>query len=166
MILTEDKHFADAVKNGLKIKKQTIYYTGKLEETTTEDFNPFEYYVGKGIYVGKLADINGKNHKHIFVALNDLPKQLTWEQAINVKYNDGYKLPDIRELSFIHLYKDAVNSALKKHDGKPFKEDDWYWSSTEYSTSIAWSLSFGTSYRGAHYKGDSGYVRPVLALSI
>ena len=96
MILIEDKHFADAVKNGLKIKKQTIYYIGKLEETTTEDFNPFEYYVGKGIYVGKLADINGKNHKHIFVALNDLPEQLTWKQAINFKYNDGYKLPDIR----------------------------------------------------------------------
>lgn len=163
MILTEDKHFADAVKNGLKIKKQTIYYIGKLEETTTEDFNPFEYYVGKGIYVGKLADINGKNHKHIFVALNDLPEQLTWKQAINFKYNDGYKLPDIRELSFIQLYKDAVNSALKKHDGKPFKEDDWYWSSTEYNYDYAWELGFTSGGRYAYDKGNTGYVRPVLA---
>ena len=163
MILIEDKHFADAVKNGLKIKKQTIYYIGKLEETTTEDFNPFEYYVGKGIYVGKLADINGKNHKHIFVALNDLPEQLTWKQAINFKYNDGYKLPDIRELAFIHLYKDAVNSALKKHDGKPFKEDDWYWSSTEAWSDYAWFVNFINGYRGSYIKVDSLSVRPVLA---
>jgi hypothetical protein len=164
MILTEDKHFADAVKNGLKIKKQTIYYTGKLEETTTEDFKPFKYYAGKGIYVGKLADIKGENHKHIFVALNDLPEQLTWEQATNFKYNDGYKLPDIRELSFIHLYKDAVNSALKKHDGKPFKDDDWYWSATECNATDAWYLNFSSGYRDAGNKYNSwDYVRPVLA---
>ena len=162
MILTTDKEFADAVKSGLKIKKKTIYYTGKLEQEPVKgDYKLFYYVKGKGIYVGLIYDENGENPKKLFIALKDAPEKMTWDEAIRYD-SKGYRLPTIRELSLIHMYKDAINAALKKHGGKPL-EDDWHWSSTEYSNGSAWLLHFSNGYRDWYYKYGNYYVRPVLA---
>ena len=162
MILTTDKEFADAVKSGLKIKKKTIYYTGKLEQEPVKgDYKLFYYVKDKGIYVGLIYDENGENPKKLFIALKDAPEKMTWDEAIRYDFK-GYRLPTIRELSLIHMYKDAINAALKKHGGKPL-EDDWYWSSTEYSSNYAWGLGFLSGTRGYGSKSVNGYVRPVLA---
>ena len=162
MILTTDKEFADAVKSGIEIKKKTIYYTGKLEqEPIKDDYKPFDYVKDKGIYVGLIYDENGENPKNLFVALKDAPEKMTWDEAIRYDFK-GYRLPTIRELSLIHMYKDAINAALKKHGGKPLK-DDWYWSSTENSAANAWDVNFLNGERWYNYKYNTGYVRPVLA---
>lgn len=42
-------------------------------------------------------------------------------------------------------------------------KSDYYWSSTEYSSTNSWGLNFGNGNRNTYGKYNSGYVRPVLA---
>lgn len=65
-----------------------------------------DYIEGKGIYAGEIRDSMGENPKQLFVALKDLPREKDWDKAANYKYKNGYKLPDIRELSQIYHYKE------------------------------------------------------------
>ena len=156
MILTTDKDFADAVKRGQKIKKQTVYYTVKHLKIG-------DFVEGKGIYAGVLYDENGENPKSLFVAMKDAPEKMNWSTAMAQDYGQ-YRLPDIRELTQIHLYKDAINAGLRKNGGEALK-DNWYWSSSEYGStaSSAWVVrpSDGCMY-GSH-KTSSTRVRCVLA---
>lgn len=122
MILTTDKDFVDAVKRGQKIKKQTVYYTVKHLKIG-------DFVEGKGIYAGVLYDENGENPKSLFVAMKDAPEKMNWSTAMAQDYGQ-YRLPDIRELTQIHLYKDAINAGLRKNGGEALK-DNWYWSSSE-----------------------------------
>lgn len=156
MILTTDKNFADAVKRGQKIKKQTVYYTVKHLKIG-------DFVEGKGIYAGVLYDENGENPKSLFVAMKDAPEKMNWSTAMAQDYGQ-YRLPDIRELTQIHLYKDAINAGLRKNGGEALK-DNWYWSSSEYSYFNAWSVR--PSVGGMYYtidKTSSLPVRCVLAL--
>lgn len=157
MILTTDKDFADAVKRGQKIKKQTVYYTVKHLKIG-------DFVEGKGIYAGVLYDENGENPKSLFVAMKDAPEKMNWSTAMAQDYGQ-YRLPDIRELTQIHLYKDAINAGLRKNGGEALK-DNWYWSSSEgdYFTDYdAWVVrpSDGLMYGYAKY--GSYRVRCVLA---
>ena len=122
MILTTDKDFADAVKRGQKIKKQTVNYTEKHLKIG-------DFVEGKGIYAGVMYDENGENPKSLFVAMKDAPEKMNWSTAMAQDYGQ-YRLPDIRELTQIHLYKDAINAGLRKNGGEALK-DNWYWSSSE-----------------------------------
>ena len=122
-----------------------------------------DYVEGKGIYAGEIRDSMGENPKQLFVALKDLPYRKDWDKAVNYKYKNGYKLPDIRELSQIYHYKEAINKGLVDNGGEKFK-NDWYWSSTEYGNGYAWLLRFSSGNRFASGKYGTDYVRPVLAL--
>lgn len=155
MILTTDKDFADAVKRGQKIKKQTVYYTVKHLKIG-------DFVEGKGIYAGVLYDENGENPKSLFVAMKDAPEKMNWSTAMAQDYGQ-YRLPDIRELTQIHLYKDAINAGLKEHGGEALK-DEYYWSSSEYNYGSAWYVrpSDGTMLLSTN-KLYSGPVRCVLA---
>lgn len=157
MILTTDKDFADAVKRGQKIKKQTVYYTVKHLKIG-------DFVEGKGIYAGVMYDENGENPKSLFVAMKDAPEKMNWSTAMAQDYGQ-YRLPDIRELTQIHLYKDAINAGLRKNGGEPLK-DEYYWSSSEYNDDdyFAWVVS--PSDGGMYYtnKDNSIPVRCVLAL--
>lgn len=115
----------------------------------------------KGIYAGVLYDENGENPKELFVAMEDAPKKMDWNTAMAQDYGK-YHLPDIRELTQIHLYKDAINAGLEKNGGEAM-QDDWYWSSTERSAAGAWYVSFTSGGRWGGYKYGTGYVRLVLA---
>lgn len=122
-----------------------------------------EYVKGKGIYAGEIRDSMGENPKQLFVALKDLSEEMSWDKAVNYKYKKGYKMPDIRELSQIYHYKEAVNKGLEDNGGEKFK-DDWYWSSTESYSNGAWFLTFYSGDRWNGNKYTTQYVRPVLAL--
>lgn len=162
MILTTDKDFADAVKRGQKIKKQTVYYTGKLENV--KHLKIGDFVEGKGIYAGVLYDENGENPKSLFVAMKDAPEKMNWSTAMAQDYGQ-YRLPDIRELTQIHLYKDAINAGLRKNGGEALK-DNWYWSSSEYTNygdNYAWVVRPSDGYMGSSYKNNSTRVRCVLA---
>ncbi len=157
MILTTDKDFADAVKRGQKIKKQTVYYTVKHLKIG-------DFVEGKGIYAGVMYDENGENPKSLFVAMKDAPEKMNWSTAMAQDYGQ-YRLPDIRELTQIHLYKDAINAGLRKNGGEALK-DNWYWSSSESyytSGSNAWVVRPSDGYVDYYGKDDSYRVRCVLA---
>ena len=88
----------------------------------------------------RAATINGRT---IVLALHDEPEQMNWYDAVKLG------IPTKEEWMAIAENLDAVNKALIRAGGEPLK-NDWYWSSSEYS-------SYSTKY-------GNGYVRLVLAL--
>lgn len=131
-----------------------------------------KYYPNKGIYAGDLKKKDG--FYGIFAALQDAgekdddgdSQEYTWEEAMKIKFSqDNIHVPDIRELSLLHLNIDDVNAGLSAAGGE--KLEGYYWSSTEDSSVIAWYLWMDG---GTRTYGSKGYyslcVRPVLALKL
>lgn len=130
-----------------------------------------KYYPNKGIYAGELKKQDG--FYGIFAALQDAgekdddedSQEYTWEEAMKIKFSqDNIHVPDIRELSLLHLNIDDVNAGLSAAGGE--KLEGFYWSSTEYSNRYAWNLWMDDGYRGYGSKDINYYVRPVLALKL
>lgn len=95
--------------------------------TSNEDkTNGSSYY--RKTYEDAASDMNGeKNTNHLKeIGLNE-----------NIKLKDGWYIPSMGEMLFIHLNKKKINAALKYVGGTPIA-DDWYWTSTEYSQTGAW----------------------------
>lgn len=165
MILETKEAFESAILRGEEIKHKTVFYTGELENQEMPLWNIGSYDARYGIYAGMCGN------KQIWVALHDAPEEMNWEEAKKYCEDldadcDGWHLPTKEELMLIFANKDIINQALIEHGGEPMKED-WYWSSSEYSYYSAWGQSFSDGYV-SHYSKTfySGYVRPVLALSI
>ena len=109
---------------------------------------------GKPVGV-RAAQINGRV---IYLALQDEWKQMNWYDAVKVG------VPTKEELMAIAENFDAINRAFVRAGKKPIKKG-WYWSSSEYSSNLAWLSVLYTSYGLYGYnKYGSNYVRPVLAL--
>ena len=90
-------------------------------------------------------------------------ERLNFDKAQQFCLAKSGRCPTIDELTGIFLNKDKINAALKAANLPELKES-WYWSSTEYSSDSAWTLSM---YNGSRYnlnKYSTNYVRPVLAL--
>lgn len=90
-------------------------------------------------------------------------ERLNFDKAQQFCLAKSGRCPTIDELTGIFLNKDKINAALKAANLPELKES-WYWSSTEYSSSIAWYLWMDDGYRYNGSKYYNGYVRPVLAL--
>lgn len=130
-----------------------------------------KYYPNKGIYAGDLKKKDG--FYGIFAALQDAgekdddgdSQEYTWEEAMKTKFSqDNIHVPDIRELSLLHLNIDDVNAGLSAAGGE--KLEGYYWSSTESSSNIAWGLWMVDGNRYNFGKTTNAYVRPVLALKL
>lgn len=131
-----------------------------------------KYYPNKGIYAGELKKQDG--FYGIFAALQDAgekdedgySQEYTWDEAMKIKFSqDNIHVPDIREISLLHLNIDDVNAGLSAAGGE--KLESYYWSSTEYSDYYAWLLRMSDGYRDWKFKYSNGtYVRPVLALKL
>ena len=79
-----------------------------------------------------------------------------------VKQGEAF-LPSLAELEKLFANKAAINASLKAL-GVALLEG-WYWSSTEYSSSYAWSLFMGSGLKYNYGKGNNHfYVRPVIKL--
>ncbi len=64
----------------------------------------------------------------------------------------------------IFVWRKVLDAALEFIGADPF-EDEWYWSSTEFSAAFAWILHFGTGYQFNIAKASyRKRVRPVSAL--
>ena len=126
------------------------------EETTlTKQKDPSNL---KGNYIDTcidaVADWNGqKNTEHLkAVGLSD-----------NISLSDGWYIPSMGEMLFIFTHRKEVNAALEKAGGQPIA-DDWYWTSTEYSATYAWTLYLGHGNMGDNAKATTTFrVRPVSA---
>lgn len=89
-------------------------------------------------------------------------ERLNFDEAQQFCQSAGGRCPTIDELTGIFLNKDKINAALKAANLPELKES-WYWSSTEISNYIAWTLYMNIGYRSNDSKDDDYYVRPVLA---
>lgn len=82
---------------------------------------------------------------------------------LNMGISDDEYIPSLGELYFILAHFTQINAALEAVGGEPLR-NDWYWSSTQYSTTNAWYLNL---YNGSAYlytKATSqNRVRPVSA---
>lgn len=56
--------------------------------------------------------------------------------------------------------------ALYEHCPDLFDKDDWYWSSTQYSSNTAWCQDFEYGYSHANYKDDEFRARPVRSIQL
>lgn len=154
----------------------------EAEQSETPDTTPMaqlgspyeigKHYPNKGVYAGELKKQDG--FYGIFAALQDAgekdddgdSQEYTWEEAMKIKFSqDNIHVPDIRELSLLHLNIDDVNAGLSAAGGE--KLEGYYWSSTESSSNYAWFLWMddGLRYSGAKNLNNL-YVRPVLALKL
>ena len=73
-------------------------------------------------------------------------------------------IPAIGELYVMYLMKNKINKALE-YIGAELIKDTWYWSSTEYSATYAWSLYFYNGFFGSYGKTNEDSVRPVSAFN-
>lgn len=89
-------------------------------------------------------------------------EELDFDEAQQFCHRTGGRCPTIDELTGIYLNKDKINVALKAANLPALKES-WYWSSTEYNSYYAWNLWLDDGIRGNYTKGNTNYVRPVLA---
>lgn len=87
-------------------------------------------------------------HYH-FELYPDSLGEMTWDKAVETvkKLSDGWRLPTIEECFII--YKDKL---INK---------DYYWSSSENSTSYAWSFNF---INGSAISANKGYTTYVFAV--
>lgn len=89
--------------------------------------NDQAYYTDK--YDDAVADMDGaRNTNHLRNIQN--PK---------IKLADDWYIPSLGELFRIFINKKAINAALEFAKGDKL-QDRWYWTSTEYSATIAWGL--------------------------
>lgn len=58
---------------------------------------------------------------------------------LNMGISDDEYIPSLGELYFILAHFTQINAALEAVGGEPLR-NDWYWSSTQYSTTDAWTL--------------------------
>ena len=126
------------------------------------------YYPDKGVYAGELKKEDG--FYGIFVALKDFEDEdcedeFTWNKAMWLELPEGYRVPDIRELTLIHLNIEDVNAGLTAANGE--KLESWYWSSTESNNGNAWLFDMTGGNRSNYSKDNLNYyVRPVLAVKL
>lgn len=89
---------------------------------------------------------------------NDIRNKLNPE--IGLKSNEY--IPSVAQLHLLMSNIVEVNKALEEVGGDPIKED-WYWSSTELSSSNAWYVYFNSGFTYGYNKNNSIVVRPAVA---
>jgi hypothetical protein len=78
-----------------------------------------------------------------------------------VVYGDWY-LPSKEELDLMYQNKATIEATAGANGGSGFA-DDYYWSSTEYSSNLAWPHCFEYGFQSKYYKNDARRVRAVRA---
>ena len=103
---------------------------------------------------GALSDFNGKNNTNAIITAyaehsvemdaRDMCKVLQTFNAGTYGSNQGFTdwyIPAEGQLALIYLNKTAINEALTAIGGTTFS-DNYYWSSSEYSSSDGWRVYF------------------------
>lgn len=82
---------------------------------------------------------------------------------LNMGIADDEYIPSLGELYFMLAHFTQINAALEAVGGEPLR-NDWYWSSTQYSATYAWSLGLNDGGAFNDTKAtDQNRVRPVSA---
>ena len=82
---------------------------------------------------------------------------------LNMDISDDEYIPSLGELYFMLAHFTRINAALEAVGGEPLC-NDWYWSSTQYSTATAWGLYLSDGIANRYAKAaNQNRVRPVSA---
>ena len=114
------------------------------------------------------ADWQGKNNTRVALEYcKTNGKSCPAFEYVNSYKTEGtqagdWYIPAMGELNAIYGNKDVLNITLGKIGGTKFGTS-FYWSSTEYYTSNAWTLEFYHGSVDLSLKDFNNYVRPVLA---
>ena len=115
---------------------------------------------GSGTYYERecdaLFDFDGQKNTERLVARNPKLRNLL---------EDGEYIPSLGQLNLMAHYKDSINDALEYIGAEPLVSSAWYWSSTEYSQSNAWYVSFSNGGTSSNGKYSSIRVRAVAAFT-
>lgn len=134
-------------------------------------------YSVNGTIIGVISAITVDNGiaRVLVSALEDLCDNINWYDACEKCENlpHGFCLPEKSDICLLAANLDKINASLEKH-GKPFKDDAYYWSSSEYSDYTAWYFctdsNLGARRGSVYYRGKGStiknVVRPVLAFTL
>ena len=86
------------------------------------------------------------------VALHDLGTGMNWNESKKAAEEQGLRLFTKEEGMLMYIFKDEINAALVELGGDELSEDDYYWSSSEYSTASAWYMNFYSGGVGTYNK--------------
>ena len=132
-----------------------VYIQLRSGDIVTED----EYkQMGKQRTRGVLVKSDG----HAFVILKHDAEEglMTWGEAVS-----QYDIWSREEAQQVGKYRKEINAALILIGGEPIK-DDWYWTSTEFSSYTSWGYSGTYGYLSVSSKIISYGVRPFAAFSL
>lgn len=99
------------------------------------------------------------------IDLHDAPNQMSWDDAKKYAEDKGMRLFTLEEGLLMFCFKDEINAKLKEAGGDELREDDYYWSSTEYSRNYARYVYFYSGNASYTNKYSGIVVRPVAAFT-
>ena len=123
---------------------------------------------------GCLSDFSGKANTAALMEVEDADSYTTYANMAtwcskfnetpseNQGFNDWY-IPSMGQLALIYLNKTAINEALTKIGGMTFASN-YYWSSSEYSSTIGFYVSFSSGSVNYNLKSYGCRVRVVRDL--
>ena len=123
--------------------------------TAKKDETEYDGYIDT--YLDAVANWTGKaNTEHL--------KQIGLNKEISLAENEY--IPSLGEMLFVFLNRKAINEALEAVGGTPI-DGVWYWTSTEYSATSAWSLRLNDGYVNGNAKASyASRVRAVSAFQL
>lgn len=123
--------------------------------TAKKDETEYDGYIDT--YLDAMANWTGKaNTEHL--------KQIGLNKEISLAENEY--IPALGEMLFVFLNRKAINEALEAVGGTPI-DGVWYWTSTEYCATRAWSLYLSNGYVSNYSKASyTGRVRAVSAFQL
>ena len=106
-----------------------------------------------------------EDDNHAFLVLPKDIKEIDWWDGKRKCEEQFAQMPNLRQLEVIYKNKEVLNKAFIAAGGEALDDEAFYWSSTEYLSSTAWTLRMSDGNRdwGTKYN-YTNYVRPVLAL--
>ena len=146
-----------------------------MKKKKKETFKVGEPYYVDGKVVGVVAcvTLDGDEMEILVTALEDLVKDINWSNACEKceSLEHGFSTPNKSDICLIVANMEKINAGLEKY-GKPFQNDAYYWSSSEYSSTSAWlfctnsgASQGGVDWYGKDYGSNYNVVRPVLKIS-
>ena len=131
-------------------------------------FNP-EYSKAISGYNNSLSDFNGLTNTQTLVGLDAIysAANAAWNYTGGVSGTGlQWYLPAMGELGFLVVRRKAINESITAAGGIAVVGDDYFWSSSEYSSDAACYLRMGNGYV-SNYNKDNGsnYVRPFAVLA-
>lgn len=104
-----------------------------------------------------------EDDNHAFLVLAKDVKNVDWWDGKRKNEEQFAQMPNLRQLEAIYKNKEVLNKAFIEAGGEALDDGAYYWSSTEYYSYTAWTLSMDNGNRNDYGKSNYNYVRPVLA---